>query len=187
MRIIQGNAEREFIITPENDSYVRLLVLNSTVTNVENVYFRTEKYITSIPKGTTGDITLTAEWEAKELTYNVNYKSSSGKSLGTSTVKGKYGSTVEVTAPAKNGYTTPAKQTVKFDSTTPKTITFTYPLINYKIAYDNSGGKIHFGDGNHLDITLFPDFNNPGERDNTYNSYIQNDYKTFVSKFMIRI
>lgn len=87
-----------------------------------------------------GNTVLTAQWSANSYTYNVNYKSSTGKLLGTTTVSGTFGSSKSVTAPTKVGYTTPSAQTVKFDSTTAKTITFTYPIINYKITYNLDGG-----------------------------------------------
>ena len=45
-----------------------------------------------------------------------------------------------MTPPNKAGYTTPVAQTVTFDSTTAKTLTFVYPLINYSISYDVNGG-----------------------------------------------
>ena len=84
----------------------------------------------------------TAQWSVNTYTYNISYISSTGKSLGTSTVKGTYGSSVEVSAPAKNGYTTPAKQTVIFNSTSAKTIKFTYPIINYSITYTLNSGSV---------------------------------------------
>lgn len=87
-----------------------------------------------------GDTELTAQWSANTYTYNINYKSSTGKSLGTTTVSGTFGSSKSVSAPSKVGYTTPSAQTVKFDSTSAKTITFTYPIINYKITYNLDGG-----------------------------------------------
>lgn len=87
-------------------------------------------------------VTMSAQWKANTYTYNVVYKSSSGKSLGTSTVSGTYGSSKSVSAPAKAGYTTPSAQTVSFDSTSSKTITFTYPLINYTISYNLNGGAM---------------------------------------------
>ena len=89
-----------------------------------------------------GNVTLYAVWEANTYTYNIKYVSSSGKSLGTSTVAGTYGSSKEVTPPAMTGYTSPAAQTVKFDSVNAKTITFTYPIIDYKITYTLNGGAI---------------------------------------------
>ena len=41
-----------------------------------------------------GNMTIYAHWIPNRYTYNINYVSSSGKSLGTSTVKGTYGSSV---------------------------------------------------------------------------------------------
>lgn len=96
----------------------------------------------SIAKGSTGNKSYTANWKANSYTYNIKYVSSSGKSLGTSTVSGEFGSSKSVSAPAKAGYTTPNAQTVNFDSTSTKTITFTYPLVNYTISYNLNGGSM---------------------------------------------
>jgi uncharacterized repeat protein (TIGR02543 family) len=63
---------------------------------------------------------------ANKYTYNIVYKSSNGTSLGTSTATYAYGTTNTVSAPSKSGYTTPSSQSVKWDSTSAKTITFTY-------------------------------------------------------------
>ena len=95
----------------------------------------------SIAKGSIGNKTYTANWKANEYTYNVKYVSSTGKDLGSTTVKGKFDSTVTVNAPAKAGYTTPASQNVTFDSTSAKTITFTYPIVTYNISYNLNGGS----------------------------------------------
>ena len=89
----------------------------------------------------TNNITLYAQWKANSYTYNIKYISSSGKQLGSDTVTGTFDTSKTVTSPAKTGYTTPAAQTVKFDSTSAKTITFTYPLIGYTISYDVNGGN----------------------------------------------
>ena len=89
-----------------------------------------------------GDSTFKAIWSANTYTYNVEYVSSSGKSLGTSTISAKYGETKSVSAPAKTGYTTPVSQNVIFDSVNPKTVTFTYPIVNYSIGYTLNNGTI---------------------------------------------
>ena len=89
-----------------------------------------------------GDSTFKAVWSANTYTYNVKYVSSSGKSLGTSTISAKYGETKSVSAPAKTGYTTPASQNVIFNSVNSKTVTFTYPIINYSIEYNLNGGSV---------------------------------------------
>ena len=94
----------------------------------------------AIPSGW-GSFTLKAQWKANTYTYNIKYISSSGASLGTATVNGTYGSSKSVSAPAKAGYTTPNAQTVKFDSTSAKTITFTYNLVGYSIGYNVNGGN----------------------------------------------
>lgn len=95
----------------------------------------------AIPTGW-GSFTLKAQWSVNTYTYNIKYVSSSGASLGTATVSGTYGSSKSVSAPAKAGYTTPNAQTVKFDSTSAKTITFTYNLVGYSIGYNVNGGSI---------------------------------------------
>ena len=63
---------------------------------------------------------------ANSYTYTIVYKSSNGTALGTSSASYKYGTTNTISAPAKSGYTTPSSQSIKWDSTSAKTITFTY-------------------------------------------------------------
>lgn len=84
------------------------------------------------------EVTVEARWTAKTLTYNVQYVSSSGKTLGSSTVSGAFGTTKEVEAPAKTGYATPNKQSVVFDSETAKTIKFVYTPTTYNITLKNA-------------------------------------------------
>lgn len=103
----------------------------------------TEKRLSfSIPTGSTGNKEFYANWERNSYTYSIKYVSSSGKSLGTSSVSNYYGSTQTVSAPAKTGYNTPSSQSVKWDSTSAKTITFTYTPITYTISYNLNGGSI---------------------------------------------
>lgn len=94
----------------------------------------------TIPAGSTGNKTYTANWHSNEVTYTVNYVSSSGLSLGTSSVTGTIGTSSKVSAPSKNGYTVPATQTVAFEDTS-KTVTFTYVPIDYTITCDVNGGN----------------------------------------------
>lgn len=89
-----------------------------------------------------GNTTLHAKWEVNSYTYTIAFKSSTGKALGSYTITDTYGSSRYVTPPSKVGYTTPRGQTVKFDSTVEKTITFTYPIITYKINYTLDGGTV---------------------------------------------
>ena len=74
----------------------------------------------------TANVTLYAHWTGVSVTYNVRYVSSNGTDLGSATVAHNFGSSYTVSAPAKTGYNTPAAQTVAWDSTSAKTITFTY-------------------------------------------------------------
>lgn len=94
----------------------------------------------TIPAGSTGDRAYTANWHSNEVTYTVKYVSSSGLSLGTSSVTGIIGTSSKVSAPSKNGYTVPATQTVEFEDTS-KTVTFTYVPIEYTITCDVNGGN----------------------------------------------
>lgn len=71
------------------------------------------------------DITLYAHWAAKSYTYDVVYVSVNGTELGSATVTGNYGETVNVTAPERAEYDTPDAQNILWD-TEEKTITFLY-------------------------------------------------------------
>ena len=88
------------------------------------------------------NLTLYAQWQVNTYTYNVKYVSTSGVQLGTGTVSGTFGSSKSVSPKTFTGYTSPAAQTVKFDSTTAKTITFKYTPISYKITYTLNGGSV---------------------------------------------
>lgn len=81
-----------------------------------------------------------ANASANSYTYNIVYKSVNGTNLGSTTVTYKYGTTNTITPPAKSGYTTPASQTVAWDSTSPKTITFTYGIAS--VGYTSHSGVI---------------------------------------------
>lgn len=80
--------------------------------------------ITVVGDVTSGDIYASAT--PNSYTYNIVYKSSNGTNLGTATATYKYGTTNTISPPAKTGYNSPAAQSVRWDSVTAKTITFTY-------------------------------------------------------------
>lgn len=91
----------------------------------------------------TGDVTnshIYATAAANSYTYNIVYKSSNGTSLGNATKTYQYGTTNKITPKAFAGYTTPDAQTVKWNSTTAKTITFTY--TPKKVAFTTKTGNI---------------------------------------------
>ena len=95
--------------------------------NASTGYTLSGKGSTSIT--VTGNITssnIYATATANQYTYNVVYKSSNGTSLGSTTYTYAYGTTNKITPPAYSGYTTPSAQSVAWDSTSAKTIAFTY-------------------------------------------------------------
>lgn len=79
--------------------------------------------------GNVSSSTIYATATLNSYTYNIVYKSSNGTSLGSSSATYKYGTTNTISAPAKTGYNTPTSQSVKWDSTNAKTITFTYSPV----------------------------------------------------------
>jgi uncharacterized repeat protein (TIGR02543 family) len=85
--------------------------------------------------------TLYAVWDVNSYTYNIVYKSSSDTQLGTSTVSKNYGTTNTVSPKSFTGYTSPSSQSIKWDSTSAKTITFTYTPISYDITISCNGGS----------------------------------------------
>lgn len=116
-------------------------------------------------------VTLYAQWTANTYTYNIVYKSSTGKALGTSTVAGTFGSSKSVSAPAKTGYTTPSAQTVVFDSTSAKTITFTYPIVNYTISYNLNGGSVSGNPSSYNIESATITLKNPSNTGNTFKGW----------------
>ena len=77
----------------------------------------------------TGNVTsaqIYAQASTNSYTYNIKYVSTNGTNLGSSTATYAYGTTNTITPPSKSGYTTPSAQSVVWDSSTPKTITFKY-------------------------------------------------------------
>lgn len=88
----------------------------------------------------TAAITLYAQWTPNNYTYDIIYKSSSGVQLGTSIVTKAFDTTNTISPKAFTGYTSPANQSIKWDSTDSKTITFIYTPIEYIITYELNGG-----------------------------------------------
>ena len=89
-------------------------------------YSLTGKGSTSIT--VTGNVTtddIYASASPNNYTYTIQYRSSNGTNLGSSSATYTFGTTHTISAPGKSGYNTPAAQSVKWDATS-KTITFTY-------------------------------------------------------------
>ncbi len=89
---------------------------------------------------TDSDITAIAKWSVKSYTYNIVYKSSNGTSLGTATAKYNFGTTNTISPKSFTGYTTPSSQSIKWDSTTAKTITFVYVPTSVSASQNLSSG-----------------------------------------------
>lgn len=75
-----------------------------------------------------------------KYTYDIVYKSSNGTILGTTDAGYLYGTTNTITPPDFPGYITPEAQTVTWDSTTAKTITFIY--VPSAVAQFTASGTI---------------------------------------------
>lgn len=127
--------------------------------------------VTNLSSTDGATVTLYAQWTVNTYTYNIVYKSSTGKALGTSTVAGTFGSSKSVSAPAKTGYTTPSAQTVVFDSTSAKTITFTYPVVNYTISYNLNGGSVSGNPSSYNIESSTITLKNPSKTGNTFTGW----------------
>ena len=97
--------------------------------------------ISTTTKMPTSNVTYYAQWSPVTYDYNIVYKSSSGVQLGTGTVSKAYGTTNSISPKAFTGYTSPAAQSVTWDTTSAKTITFTYEPITYTITYTLNSGS----------------------------------------------
>ena len=86
-------------------------------------------------------VNIYAQWKVNSYTYNIVYKSSTGVQLETATISKDYGTTNTVSPKSFAGYTSPSSQSVKWDSTTAKTITFTYTPITYNVTINCNGGS----------------------------------------------
>lgn len=91
----------------------------------------------------TGNVTsssIYATASANNYTYSIVYKSSNGTSLGSSSATHAFNSgTYTISAPAKSGYTTPASQSVSWNSTS-KTITFVYTPTSVSTSQSVASG-----------------------------------------------
>ena len=93
---------------------------------------------------TAGNHTLYAHWSVNNYTYSIIYRSSNGRSLGSSSATYAFGTTHTITAPNYSGYVTPGSQNVAWDSTS-KTITFTYSPNG--VGYTTTSGTVSSSPG----------------------------------------
>lgn len=89
----------------------------------------------------TDTITVVAHWDPINITYNVVYQSSNGTQLDKSQITKAYAASYTI-SPDKTftGYTTPPAQTVAWDSTAAKTITFTYTPVSVSMSPNATSG-----------------------------------------------
>ena len=110
-------------------------------------WYTGSKKVTSIVKGSIGNITLTAKWEKN--TYKIKYKLNSGKNSSKNPTKYVVTtSTITLKNPTRKGYTfdgwySGSKKVTKIKkgSTGNITLTAKWSKITYKITYKLAGGK----------------------------------------------
>lgn len=136
------NTGTGYTITVNRTSSPYYGAATGTISNGETVYYGDVLSVsyaaaTGYTLATSGQTSITVEGNvtssniyatatANSYKYNIVYKSSNGTNLGSTTATYKYGTTNTISAPAKTGYATPGAQTVTWDSTSAKTITFVY-------------------------------------------------------------
>ena len=97
-----------------------------------------------IASGTTGELTYTANWSAKNVTYTVNHiiEQSDGSYVTESEVLyAPADSDVTPTVNSYNGYTSPEEQTVTVSANGSTTVDYTYEITEYSISYELNGGE----------------------------------------------
>lgn len=117
-------------------------VLTVTYTPATGYSIATHGFTSITVTGNVNSSTIYATASANSYTYNIVYRSVNGTNLGSTTITKTWGTTVTVSAPDKSsqGYTTPGSQTVIWDSTSPKTITFTYGIAS--VGYTTKSGTM---------------------------------------------
>lgn len=125
-----------------------------------------------------GNITLSdsdilyAVWDANSYPYNIVYKSSSGVQLGTGTVTKDFDTTNSISPKSFTGYASPSAQSVTWNNTSAKTITFTYTPIEYSISYTLNGGSVSSSNKTsyNIETTTFT-LNNPTQTGHTFTGW----------------
>jgi uncharacterized protein YjdB/serine/threonine protein kinase len=143
---IGGSYTLTAIVSPDNatDKSVSWSVSDSSVLSVSS-----SGVVTALRTGTadvivrTNDGSKTASCRVtvlnREVTYYIRYVSINGTNLGSSSVTYRLGTTNTISPAAKTGYTTPAAQTVYWDTESAKTITFTYTPVPVASSFTFKG------------------------------------------------
>lgn len=121
-----------------------VLTIEYTANTGYSVATKGQTSITVVSDVTSNDIYLTVT--PNNYIYNIVYQSSDGTRIGSASEIAAFGTTHTIIPPGFAGYSTPYPQTIKWDSTTAKTITFVYLPYNYtyNIVYQSSNGT-HIG------------------------------------------
>lgn len=110
-----------------------------------------------------GNVTSSTIYTSASLnkyTYNIVYKSSNGTNLGSAEAGYLYGTTNTITPPAFPGYTTPSAQSVKWDSTSAKTITFTYAPTSVATSQSLTSGTWWASGGGGITYSVKAEYRN---------------------------
>lgn len=110
--------------------------------------------------GNVGSSVIYGSAQANNYTYNIVFKSSNGTSLGSTTATYAYGTTNKITAPGYTGYATPAAQSIKWDSTSTKTITFVYKPNSVATSQYMSSGNWQNNGWNYLTYSANVEYQN---------------------------
>ena len=147
----------------------------------------TSSTATSASYSAGGNITLSdsdilyAVWDANPYPYNIVYKSSSGVQLGTGTVTKDFDTTSSISPQSFTGYTSPSAQSVTWNSTSAKTITFTYTPIDYSITYTLNGSTVTSNPTSYnIETTTFT-LNNPTKTGYTFTGWTDDNGVTSMN------
>ena len=94
----------------------------------------------TIEKGSYGVRNYTASWVGITYTYTLKYESTSGISLGETTITNAYGTINSVEVPDITGYDNPGPQEVIWDTVDSKTVIVIYTPTRYNVTIDCNGG-----------------------------------------------
>lgn len=161
--IVSWNTGTGYTINVNRTSSPYVGAATGVLTSGDTVYFGdvlavTYNAATGYTLGDTGSTSITVDGNitsdqiyasatVNSYTYDIVCVSSNGTKLGNTTVTYDYGSTNTITPPEFAGYTTPSEQSVEWDSTTAKTITFTYTPISRVTSQTVATGNWWVKDG----------------------------------------
>ncbi len=135
-----ANAAIGTLSSGETVYYGDVLAVSYAAANGYSVAASGIESVTVTENITSDDIYATVTPNA--YTYNIVYRSTNGTDLGSDTVTNNFATTNTVLPKAVAGYTTPKAQSVAWDSTNAKTITFTYTPVSVSDSQQIDGGAL---------------------------------------------